>query len=107
MSVDVNGLADAMIGAARGAVGATWENMRVFAVPELRKIAVQIGAIADHLDEITPETAQALLRMQINAAAAVIVAMTELVLVEAERAINAILAAVRDMVNGAIGFPLV
>jgi len=107
MAVNVDGLVGAMTDAGRGLGGEIWSQMQGFAIPELKKIAIQVEAIAEHAHEITLETAQALLRMQVNAAVAVIVAMTELTLLAVEQAINAILDAVRDLVNGVVGIPLV
>jgi len=44
--------------------------------------------------------------MQITASQAVLVGMTELTLQQVEAAINAVLKAITDMVNKAIGFSL-
>ncbi len=107
MAINVDNLANQMIQAGKGLAGDIWGKMSTFAIPELKKIAVQIGAIAENITEFTPAGAKALFDMQINGAIAVIAAMTELTMLAIQNAINAILSAVRDFVNGAIGFALV
>ena len=104
--MDFNALFGRMAQEGQTAFGDVWGRVQTFAIPELRKIAVQILAIKDHLDEITPDTARLLVEMQVRAAVGVIVAMTELTMLAVQNAINAILGAVRDMVNGALPFPL-
>lgn len=104
--MDVSGLAGRMIAAGKGAATGIWEQMETFAIPELKKIAIQIEAIAENSADFTPEGARALLDMQVKAAVGVIVAMTSLTLLIVQDAINAILATVRDFVNGAVGMAL-
>ena len=55
----------------------------------------------------TRESAPILLRMQVRALQAVLTATTALTLIALEKAIEQILGAVRDLVNGALGFRLV
>ena len=107
MSLNIDNLANQMIEAGKGLGGDIWGKMSTYAIPELRKIAIQIGAIAEHITEMPPEAAKALFDMQINGAVAVIAAMTELTMLAIQNAINAILSAVRDFVNGAIGIALI
>ena len=106
MAVDVNTLTGRMIAAGRGLAGDIWSQMETVAGPELKKIAVQIEALADPTSPWSLEEKKVLLRMQVRAAVGVIVAMTSLVLLAVQNAINAILDAVRDFVNGATGIPL-
>jgi hypothetical protein len=106
MSLDVDTLVSTMRNAGQNLAGGVWSQMKTYALPELHKIALQIVAIGEHLPDYTPEGAKALMRMQINASVAVIVAMTSLTLLAAQTAINQILGAVNDLVTAAIGFPL-
>ena len=106
MSLNVDGLSGQLISAGKGLAGNIWSQMETYAIPELKKIAVQIVAIAENIDDYTEKGAKALLKMQVTASVGVIVAMTSLVLFEVEKAINAILDAVRELVNGKLPFPL-
>jgi len=105
--MDVNDLTSRMIAAGSALPGDIWSQMKTFAIPELKKIAIQVEAIVENIADFTPAGAKALLDMQIKAAAGVIVAMTSLTLLAVQDAINAILAAVGDFVNSAIGIPLI
>ena len=104
--MDVQNLTNRMISAGAALPGDIWAQMQGFAIPELKKIAVQIEAIAQNHADYTVEGAKVLLEMQVRAAVAVIVAMTSLTLLVVQNAINAILAAVREFVNGALPIPL-
>lgn len=106
MSLDMKALTQSMISAGQGLAGGVWSQMQTYAIPELKKIALQIVVIAENRNDYTPEGARALLRMQINATVGVFVAMTTLTMLEVEQALNAILSAIRDQVNGVIGFAL-
>lgn len=107
MSLDVNALTDAMATAGKGLAGGVWEKLKTYALPELKKISLQIVAIAENITDYTPEGAKALLNMQINATVGVFVAMTTLTLIEVQAALNAMLDAIRATVNGALKFPLI
>jgi hypothetical protein len=96
-----------MTSAGEGLAGNVWNDIRTFAIPELKKIATQILAIAENIDDFTLEGAKALMRMQVHATVAVLVAMTSLTLLAVEAAINEILGAIRDLVNGTLGIPLI
>jgi len=104
--MDANDLTDQMLAAAKGLGGTIWSEMQSYALPELQKIAIQITAIAEHHADYKVAGAKALLDMQVKASIGVIVAMTTLTLLAVQDAINAILDAVRGLVNGAIGFAL-
>lgn len=106
MSVDVNGLVDQMVTAGRGLAGGVWAQMQSYAIPELKKIAIQIEAIAENHAQYTLQGAEILFDMQIRAAVSVIVAMTSMTLVMVQNAVNAILDAVKDFINTASGFVL-
>jgi hypothetical protein len=107
MALDVASLLPAMITAGQTLGGSIWNQMQTFAVPELQKIAIQIVAIEQNLNQFTPQGAQALLSMQVTATVGVIVAMTVLTLLDVQAAINTILQAVKSIVNQAIGFALI
>jgi hypothetical protein len=107
MALDVGSLSSAMINAGQGLGGSLWNQMQRFALPELKKIAIQIVSIEENLDQFTPAGAKALFDMQVNATVGVIVAMTILTLLDVQAAINAILQAVKGIVNKAIGFTLI
>lgn len=104
--MDASDLTGHMIAAGRTLTGSIWSQMESFAIPELKKIAIQIEAIAQNHAHYTPAGARALLDLQVKATVGVIVAMTSLTLLAVQDAINAILDAVKGMVNGAIGLPL-
>ncbi|WP_375392568.1 hypothetical protein [uncultured Sphingomonas sp.] len=104
--MDLNDLTGRMVTAGKALTGSIWQEMESYAIPELKKIAVQIEAIAEHSGDYTPAGAKALLDMQVKAAIGVIVAMTTLTMLAVQDAINVILAAVRDFVNGAVHLPL-
>lgn len=104
--MDVDGLFGKMLAAGKKLPGDIWGQMQTFAIPELKKIAIQIEAIAENVGDFTPKGAKALLEMQVTAAVGVIVAMTQLTMLAVQDAINAILKAVRDFVNGAVKLPL-
>jgi hypothetical protein len=107
MALDVASLLSALTQAGQGLGGSLWNQIQTFALPELHKIAIQIVAIERNLDQFTPEGAKALLDLQVTATVGVIVAMTTLTLLDVQRAINAILQAVKSIVNQAIGFALI
>lgn len=107
MAIEAGMLFERMAEAGRGLAGDIWGRMETFAIPELKKIAIQIEALADPASPWSLEESRLLLDMQVRAAVTVIVAMTDLVLLAVQNAINAILAAVRDFVNGAVGIPLI
>jgi hypothetical protein len=102
-----NELFEQMLAAGRGLVGDVWAQMQTYAVPELKKIAIQIEAIAENFEDYSPEGAKILFDMQVKAAIGVIVAMTTLTMLAVQNALNAILAAVSDFVNAALPFPLI
>ena len=107
MALEVGSLLQAMVGAGEGLGKDVWDKLKNFAIPELHKIAVQIAAIAEHITDYTPEGAKALFDMQVKATIGVLAGMTEMTMLAVQTAINAILNAVRGLVNGALGFALV
>jgi hypothetical protein len=107
MALELDTLVKSMTSAGEGLAGAVWSDIQTFAIPELNKIGIQIVAIAENAAAFTPEGARALLDMQLRASAAVIVGMTALTLLAVQAALNQIIAAVKTLVNDAIGFALI
>ncbi len=105
-ALNVEALVNAMKTAGQNLGSELVGQLHTYAIPELRKIAVQIVAIGDHMADYTLAGAKALMNMQVNASIAVIVAMTTLTLLAVQTQIQGILNAVRDMVNTALGVAL-
>lgn len=109
MALDTGNLLKTMVGAAEGAFVGCWQEVKTYTVPELEKIASTIVSIEANVaaKNYTQDVANLILRMQLRATQSVIVATTGLVLLQVERALNQILSAIADVVNKAIGFPLI
>jgi hypothetical protein len=111
MALDTTTLVTAMTTAGQTLGKSLWKDMQTYTIPELKKIAIQILAIEESMLKTPPpytkEAATLLLNMQITASVGVVVAMTTLTMLAVQTAINAILAAVKTMVNKAIGFALI
>jgi hypothetical protein len=107
MAIDTQALVNAMVSAGRDLGSALLSQASSYALPEFTKIASQIAAIEAHLADYTQDGARALLDMQVRASVGVIVAMTSLVLLDVQNAINTILQAVKGVVNKALGFALI
>ena len=107
MGLDVGSLFQTMVSAGEGLGSDVWGKMRTYAIPELHKIAIQIVAIAENIEDYTPAGAKALFDMQVKASLGVLAGMTELTLLAVQNAINRILDAIRSAVNGALPFPLI
>jgi hypothetical protein len=109
MALNSSDLLSTMVGAAEGAFAGSWNHIKTYTVPELEKIASTIVSIEANVAAglYTRNVANLILRMQLRATQSVIVATTGLILLQVEDAINKILAAVSDVVNTALGFPLI
>ncbi|MFS2008308.1 hypothetical protein ACCD06_00315 [Azospirillum sp. CT11-132] len=111
MALDMDQLTNTMITAGKNIAGTLWHDIQVYAVPELKKIAMQIVAIEESMMKPNPpyttEGAKALLNMQITATMGVIVAMTHLTLQVIQKAIDTIMDAIKSVVNTALGFTLI
>jgi predicted transcriptional regulator len=106
--IDLGNLLPAMLKAAEGSLGTSWGAVRDYAKMEFTKI-VQTIADIDQMKrdgKITLEEAQSLLDMQKHATRAVMLAVETMGVVAVEKAINAALGAVRDVVNKAVGWSL-
>src|SRR4051812_40363278 len=62
MALDFDALVGAMTAAGQGAAGAIWGQMQSYAIPELKKIAIQIVAIGENVADYTVESARILLQ---------------------------------------------
>lgn len=102
-------LVKTMESAAEGAFAESWNGVKSYTVPELEKVASTIVSIEANVaaGRYSRETADLILRMQVRSTEAIIVATTGLLLLHVEDALNAILGAVADTVNKAVGFPLI
>ena len=108
MAFDVAALLSNMLGAAQGVFGTKFPQVKDFAEGEFEKLArtlVQIEKLKA-TGQISEAEAGVLLEMQKNTARAVMLALEGMTLLLVEQAINAALGAVKDVVNGAIGFGL-
>jgi hypothetical protein len=109
MALKTNNLLKTMVGAAEGAFAGSWQDIKNYTVPELQKIASTIVSIEANVaaKNYTQDVANLILRMQLRATQSVIVATTGLLLLRVEQALNEILSAIADLVNTAVGFPLI
>ena len=104
--MDPDVLLGKMVDAGRGLAGGVWAQIETVAVPELKKIAVQIADLARPDSPWDADEKKMLLQMQIRSAETIIVAMTAITMVEVQKAVNAILDAVRGFVNSKLPIPL-
>jgi hypothetical protein len=109
MALNTDDLLKTMVGAAEGAFAGSWHDIKSYTVPELEKIASTIVSIEANVvaRNYTQAVANLILRMQLRATQSVIVATTGLLLLQVEQALDKILSAIADVVNKAIGFPLI
>ena len=95
MALDVDELFETMATAATAAFKGTWEGVKGFTLPELRKLAatfvdIELG-LKSRPPVFTKAGAEILLRMQIRATQSIVTATTALTLIQVEAAINAIM----------------
>ena len=105
-TINASSLVSPIITAFKGAFQDRWPEIRDFAEGEGKKLASSLAQIVKlrTTAQITDAECGVLLEMQKNTARAVMLALAGMSLLLVEQAINAALAAVRDVVNGAIGF---
>ena len=106
MSIDFDEVFKIMVDAAEKAFKANWPKIKDYASVELDKLATTIVNI-EYLynsNKITEQEAFILLEMQKNTARAVMLALQGMTLILVEEVINESLDAVKDLVNGKIGF---
>lgn len=109
MSLKVDDLFKTLAEAAATGGQALFQKARTFLLPELKQVASRLVSIEASVQagELDRSLAKQLMDMQVDSAVDVIVAMTELTALEAQKLINAALKAIRDTVNTAIGFKLI
>ncbi|MEZ5064237.1 MAG: hypothetical protein R3B81_05850 [bacterium] len=102
-------LARAMLAAVRESLGDDWKDAKDWATPEIQRMArvlVDIGKLVTQ-EKITPAEAKVLLRIHRNTMQTIMLTVKGLGLLATENAVNAAIDAIRDVVNGAVGFRLV
>lgn len=111
MALNLANLVGTMKSAGITAFGNIWNDIKAFLLPELRKLAFTFIDIEKGLAAKPPiytrASAKILTEMQINSLKTILTAMTALTIIAIQAALNAILGAVRDTVNSAIGFALI
>lgn len=105
--MSIPGLVETMARAAAPVLGDAWEDARAYAETEFLKFGETVGLVgrlreAGVIDE---ERARLHLEFQKTAMKTVLLTIEGLGIVAVERAVNAALAAAREVVNGAVGFP--
>ena len=105
---DVKNIVEKMNDAIKVALGDKWDEAKDFAQSESKKFAENIAEIAlwKETGKITEEQGKVLLRMHQRSIKMVLTALEGISLVLAERAINAAIDAIADIVNGLIGWDL-
>ena len=111
MALDADALLSTMSQAAANAFGQMWKDVKNYTIPELRKLAgtfvdIELG-LAARPPYYTRESADILFRMQVRATESILTATTALTMMQVEKALNQILAAVRVAINEAVKFALV
>lgn len=108
MALNAQDLVGPMLNAIKPVLQKYWGDVRDYAETETDKMAATLANIArlKAAGAINEHQAQALLEMQRQAMQAVLLAVEGIGLIAAQNAINAALGAVKDVVNGSIGFAL-
>lgn len=90
------------------ALGEKWDEARDFAESESKKFAQNVAEIAywNETGKITEEQGKVLLRMHQRSMKMVLTSLEGISLVMAEKAVNAAVDAIGDIVNGLIGWDL-
>jgi hypothetical protein len=109
MSINVSDLLGDMVEAANGVLSDKWPEVKDYAETELKGIAEGVVLVEKlHLaGSITDEQAKLLFEMKKNTAKIVLLSIEGLGILAVEQAINAALNAVKEAVNGALGFILI
>lgn len=105
---DVKDIISQITAAVKVALGDKWIDAKDFAESESKKFGQNIAEIAlwKTTGKITEEQGQVLIRMHQRSMKMVLTALEGISLVLAEKAINAAIDAVGDVVNGLIGWKL-
>jgi hypothetical protein len=107
-NINVDQIFSGMIAAAKGVFNQKWPGIKDYAEAEFEKLARILAQIESLrlTNQISEAEASVLFEMQKNTARAVMLTLEGMSLLLVEGAINAALAAVKDSVNGALGFAL-
>jgi hypothetical protein len=103
-------LFETITNSAEGAFKDGWDAVRGYAPAEFKKMAFQLAEIVENvaafkLDDAqgySPATGKLLFRMQVRACEAVLVATTQLTLIAVQKALNAIIAAIKNAFSAAL-----
>lgn len=108
-NIDAQALFTDMFQAAKLAAGEGWDDIRATVKIEFKAVAKRIKEIAKAYaaDQINKQTARLLMKMVRNNVVSALALTTNLVLITAEKIVNAALKVVKEVVNTAIGFVLV
>lgn len=98
-----------MLGEAKNVLSEHWKEIRPYAEHEFKAYARNIHLMGKLKlkNQITEEKAQYYLKIQQSSIRTVLLTIEGLGIIAVENAINAALAVVRDIVNGAIGWVLI
>jgi hypothetical protein len=109
MALNVGDLAKTILAAAQDSLKKSWPDVKEYAEAEAKKTAQTITMIETLFlaGKITKTEARIHLRMQKNSSISVLLAIEGLGILAVEKAINAAVRAVKDVVNTALGFSLV
>lgn len=108
-AINIEDVADKMIGAAKNIFKDKWPEVRNFAASETNKFAQSMAEIEawKARGEITEEQAKALSRLHQRSMKMVYTSLEGISLAIAENAVNAALSAVRKTINTAIGWTVI
>jgi len=108
MAFDIQSLVSPIIGAMKPILSKSWSEVSAYAQTEATKMAQTLDSIAELrlAGKIDDVQASALLDMQKHSMQAVLLCVEGIGLIAAQNAINAALDAVKDVVNGKLGFAL-
>jgi len=105
-TISASDLVGPILAAFKGSFQERWPQIKDYAEGEGKKLAHSLEQIIQlrTTGQISDDECGILLEMQRNTTRAVLLALEGMALLLVEQAINAALGAVRDAVNGAIGF---
>lgn len=109
MSMKFDEIWEAMVNAVETSFKESWPQIKDYATTELDKIATTLVSIETlyKTNQISKGESSILFEMQLNSARAVLLAIQGMTLILVEKVINNALEAVKDIVNGLIGFTLI
>jgi hypothetical protein len=108
MSIKIGEVVATMTNAAKSSLKEDWPKVRDYAQPEFRRLARVLEDIVKKAAKgaISANEAKSLLRIHRNTVLTVMLAVEGMGIIAAEKAINAALKAVADIVNKALPFKL-